>query len=328
MSAASAATRARSPGVTAAYLPALSVPFSDTTESQIARHLAIANCRNVEEVLALLPPTWAEFLGPPLRDISRLGTALAEKRRHSADLATHKAKGTLPAFIPKKRPSIQVSKELRESVEGQQALQRLQAEVDSQRSTLLDEAIAIASLEVLSLEAQVTDDKLFRRLSEVHARAAGVVKERRRYAEIVDRPDGTYSVSYKLSPAWEREEKDVREECREKLKKKREVKASAEVMEVDNKPSELQKAAERAVAKAVKKLKNVHASKPPATTGPKAGSSTGPGTAEGTKKKAKSQASPKKAEAAKAAATSPKEKSNRKGGKGGKGKGKGKAKAD
>ena len=101
----------------------------------IARHSAIALARTIDEVVALVPPGWVEFLGPELRDVARAATALAAKRRSLTGLQAHKAKGTFPAFIPKKAPVIQMSKDVRESQEGQAAAAKLQSEVDKSHST-------------------------------------------------------------------------------------------------------------------------------------------------------------------------------------------------
>ena len=78
-----------------------------------------------------------------------------------------------------------MSKDVRESQEGQAAAAKLQSEVDKSRSTLLDEAISIALLEVSVLEAQLTDMRVFGRLRDAADRCSDKVKESRKYARII-----------------------------------------------------------------------------------------------------------------------------------------------
>ncbi|KAK2464456.1 hypothetical protein APHAL10511_003604 [Amanita phalloides] len=290
-------TRALSPSAAAAYSPYHVYAASNATNLMVARHSAIGLARTIDEVVALVPPGWVEFLGPELRDVARTATALSAKRRSLAGLQAHKAKGTLPAFIPKKPPVIQMSKDVRDTPEGQAAAAKLQSEVDKSRSIVLDEAIAIASLEVSVLERELTDMRVYHRLHDAATKCQAAVKERRKYAVIVGEGEEA-QVKFEISPAWASELAQLQAdilplalqarllaEARShvievKEKKKREVRATADAMDVDkdNGPSgTMGRLVDKAVAKAVKKLKNVHSSKPPTTSGKNAKASSSKG---------------------------------------------------
>ncbi|KAK2463762.1 hypothetical protein APHAL10511_004255 [Amanita phalloides] len=201
-------SRALSPSAAAAYTPHSAYSASNASQAITARHAAIALARSIDEVIALVPPGWVEFLGPELRDVARIATALAAKRRSLAGLQAHKAKGTLPAFIPKKPPTVQMSRELRETAEGQAAATKLQSMVDTARASLLDEAIAIALLEVSVLEDQLTDMRIYHRLNNSAGKCQDRIKESRKYAVIEGTGDAA-QVVFKLSPAWEIEMKQL-----------------------------------------------------------------------------------------------------------------------
>ena len=252
-----------------------------TSGSLLSRHAAIGSARSVDELVALVPPGWAEYLGPDLRDVARLAALLAGKRKHAQELQALAAAGSFPSFIPRKKPTIQVSKEVRDSAEGRAAIEKLQSVVDTQRRELRDEAIAIATLEVAALEGQLDDKLVYNRLLASLTKAAPAVKEKRKYVVTNTGQDGQTHFEFKLSPAFDTEYSSLAADllplalqarliaeskaraAAEKEKKKKEVKSNADSMDVDNDTEggaagSLQKLVERVVDKKVKKLKKVH----------------------------------------------------------------------
>jgi hypothetical protein len=262
----------------------------DSTASRlIARHAAIAATTTTDELVALIPPGWAEHLGPLLRDVGRSAGALMGKRKHHAELMAHKSRGTFPASFPKKAAVFQVSKEIRETDVGQTALKSVQALVDSQRSALLDEAVALALLEVQAMEEQLNDEKVYKRLLEATVKAAAVVKERRRYVTTsnVQNLDGTSSVQFKFetSPSFAKEQSALTQDlmplalharllaeskarvAEDKEARKKEVKKTAVAMDVDEDvDGPMKKMIDKAVERKVKKLGKLQVSSLPSSS--------------------------------------------------------------
>jgi hypothetical protein len=258
----------------------ITVDGSDNTTARlIARHSAIAATTTIDELVALVPPGWAEHLGPPLRDVGRCAGALVVKRKHHQGLLAHKSKGTFPASFPKKAAVFQVSKEVRETDVGQAALKSVQAMVDTQRSALLDEAIALALLEVQALEAQIGDEVVYKRLLAALTAAAIVVKERRKYVTTsnVANPDGTSSVhfAFTTSPSFTKEQTALTQDimplalharllaeskarvAEEKEARKKDVKKTADAMDTtedDAGDGPMKKLIDKAVERKLKKL--------------------------------------------------------------------------
>ena len=172
-----------------------------------------------------------------------------------------------------------MSHEVREMAEGAAALQQLQSVFDSKQSELLQEAIACALLEAECLKGQLSNECLFGCLVKLMQEAEPLVKERCTIA-VVSGEGLTMNIVYELTPSWELEQLQVWNDllpwafhaqllseskgrsAQNKEKKKKEIKATAnEEMAVDDSGlGSIQKQVEKAVARAVKKLKNVHKS--------------------------------------------------------------------
>ncbi|KAF8310800.1 hypothetical protein F5887DRAFT_1091446 [Amanita rubescens] len=346
------AFRALSPS---AYSSALVVDnaISSPEDRMAARHSTIAATSTIDQLVALVPPGWVEHLGPLIRDVGRCSANLVVKRKHHADLVLHKSKSTFPASFPKKRPVLQVSKEVRETDVGQAALKSVQTLVDTQRSDLLSEHIALALVEVQGMEALLTNEVVYKRLREALHKAAPVVKERRRYVltEEVQHEDGTRSTNFKFatSPSFEAEFKALTQDllplalhaqliseskarvADQKEQRKKEVKKTADAMDVDDDNDDagpMKRLVDKAVDRRVKKLEKLQFAKA------KLANEAGKGPKPQTQKKKKtsppsSKAKPAAKKSANAQASSSKPKGPKQGKQGkGKGKGKGKAKAN
>ena len=285
----SSAFRALSPS---AYAPTIVVDNTSAQPSErlVARHSAIASTKTIDELVALVPPGWAEHLGPLLRDVGRCAASLMVKRKHHDDLRVHKSKGTFPASFPKKRPAFQVSKEVRETDVGQAAIQSMQSLVDSQRTQLLDEAIALAQIDVSAMEEQIDDKKVYNRLLEALNKAAVIVKERRKFVltTTVTNPDGSTRTNFefKTSPAFSAEHTSLAQDllplamharllaeskarvAEEKDKKKKVVKQTADAMDVDTEEDAgpMKKLVDKAVERKMKKLEKLQVSNLPSSS--------------------------------------------------------------
>ncbi|KAF8325131.1 hypothetical protein F5887DRAFT_926306 [Amanita rubescens] len=322
------AFRALSPS---AYSSALVVDnaISSPEDRMAARHSTIAATSTIDQLVALVPPGWVEHLGPLIRDVGRCSANLVVKRKHHADLVLHKSKSTFPASFPKKRPVLQVSKEVRETDVGQAALKSVQTLVDTQRSDLLSEHIALALVEVQGMEALLTNEVVYKRLREALHKAAPVVKERRRYVltEEVQHEDGSLAACLHAQLISESKARVADQ----KEQRKKEVKKTADAMDVDDDNDDagpMKRLVDKAVDRRVKKLEKLQFAKA------KLANEAGKGPKPQTQKKKKtsppsSKAKPAAKKSANAQASSSKPKGPKQGKQGkGKGKGKGKAKAN
>jgi hypothetical protein len=172
---------------------------------------------------------------------------------------------------------------------GQTALKSVQALVDSQRSALLDEAIALALLEVQGMESHLRDEEVYKKLLEATVKAAIVVKERWRYVTTSTVPnlDGTSRTEFKFktSPSFQKEQAALTQDLMplvlhvcllaeskarvadEKASRKNEVKKAAVAMDVDEDiDGPMKKMIDKAVERKVKKLGKLQVSSLPSSS--------------------------------------------------------------
>ncbi|KAG7439279.1 uncharacterized protein BT62DRAFT_832964, partial [Guyanagaster necrorhizus] len=150
----------------------------------VARRSALQGARTVDALIDLVPGDFVEVLREPLRGIASTANKLCSARTTLSKWEAHKKAGTMPAHLFRQAPEIQMTSDFGSSAEGSAQRQALLDAHKAYLDGLLESAIKAKRDDIAFLEAALTPEELYKRLSPLVIDRGQRVLHNRRVANI------------------------------------------------------------------------------------------------------------------------------------------------
>ncbi|KAG7439045.1 uncharacterized protein BT62DRAFT_1025730, partial [Guyanagaster necrorhizus] len=150
----------------------------------VARRAALQGARTVDGLIDLIPGDFVEVLREPLRGIAGTTNKLCSARLTLVKWEAHKKAGTMPAHLFRQAPEVQLTADFGSSPDALMHRKNLEDAHKAYLAGLLDSALAAKRDDIRFLEAALTPEKLYERLSPIVIEHGQVVLRNRRVANI------------------------------------------------------------------------------------------------------------------------------------------------